>query len=72
MDELDVYEAVKDLCVTADAVTPADVTERLRSDRFDDVRAALDMLVVRGLLASADGSPATRYRPARGHEDFNV
>lgn len=66
------YEAVKDLCQTADAVTPADVTERLRSDQFDDVQAALDMLVVRGLLTSADGNPSARYRPAKGHEDFNV
>ena len=65
------YEAVKDLCVTTDAVTPADVTERLRSDEFDAVRAALDMLVVRGLLASADGAART-YRPAKGHENFNV
>ena len=66
------YEAVKDLCVSADAVTPADVTERLRSDEYDDVRAALDMLVVRGLLASADGTASTAYRPAKGHESFNV
>ncbi len=66
------YEAVKDLCVTADAVTPTDVTERLRSDDFEQVRAALDMLVVRGLLSSTAGSSAATYRPAKGHEDFNV
>ena len=66
------YEAVKDLCVTADAVTPTDVTERLRSDDFEQVRAALDMLVVRGLLSSTAGSSAAPDRPAQGHEACNV
>lgn len=66
------YEAVKELCVDAEAVTPADVTERLRTDEFEQVQAALDMLVVRGLLSSSAGAPAATYRPARGHEDVDV
>lgn len=66
------YEAVKDLCVTAEAVTPADVVARLRGDDVEPVRAALDRLVARGLLSSAEGNPTPTYRPARGHEDFNV
>lgn len=72
MDELDVYEAVKDLCVTSDAVSLADVSERLRSDQHEAVAASLDMLVVKGLLSPADGTKPKRYRPAKGHEDINV
>ncbi len=72
MDELDVYEAVKDLCVTSDAVSLADVSERLRSDQYEAVAATLDMLVVKGLLSPAGAPTPKRYRPAKGHEDINV
>ncbi len=72
MDELDVYEAVKELCVTSDAVSLADVSERLRSDQYEAVAATLDMLVVKGLLSPAGAPSPKRYRPAKGHEDINV
>lgn len=72
MDDLDVYEAVKELCVTNETVTMADVSERLRSDEYEAVAATLDMLVVKGLLSPADGARPKRYRPAKGHEDINV
>ena len=72
MDDLDVYEAVKELCVTNEAVTMADVSERLRSDEHEAVAATLDMLVVKGLLSPAGDTKPRRYRPAKGHEDINV
>ena len=50
----------------------ADVVARLRGDDVEPVRAALDRLVARGLLSSAEKNPTPTYRPARGHEDFNV
>jgi hypothetical protein len=72
VDDLDVYEAVKELCLTNEAVSLADVSERLRSDQYDAVAATLDMLVVKGLLSPAGGTRPKRYRPAKGHEDINV
>ena len=72
MDDLDVYEAVKELCLTSETVTMADVSERLRSDEYEAVAATLDMLVVKGLLSPAGGTKPKRYRPAAGHEDINV
>ena len=66
------YEAVKELCLTNEAASLADVSERLRSDQYDAVAATLDMLVVKGLLSPADGTKPKRYRPAQGHEDINV
>ncbi len=66
------YEAVKELCLTNEAVTLADVSERLRSDQYEAVAATLDMLVVKGLLSPADDTRPKRYRPAKGHEDINV
>ena len=66
------YEAVKELCLTNEAVTLADVSERLRSDQYEAVAATLDMLVVKGLLSPADDTMPKRYRPAKGHEDINV
>ena len=72
MDDLDVYEAVKELCLTSETVTMAEVSERLRSDEYEAVAATLDMLVVKGLLSPADGTGPKGYRPAQGHEDPDV
>lgn len=66
------YEAAKELYVSAGAVTPADVAAHLRTDDVERVGAALDALVARELLARAEGNPSATYRPARGHEDVDV
>lgn len=66
------YEAAKELCVSTGTVTVDEVAGRLRSTDVDRVRAALDALVARELLAPGGGGSTGTYRPATGHEDVDV
>ncbi|MCB1017984.1 MAG: hypothetical protein KDB10_23060 [Acidimicrobiales bacterium] len=66
MDELDVYEAVRQVCETDGAAAVPAVARYLRTDEHDDVAAALDALVARDLLERRPGADAGQepaFRP---------